>query len=180
MGDSTTSTTSSSTSLISSSGETKPLFAGSRSYNSFNKGAGGSNNATTVIEIQLTGAETLQGLAIRFNVKVAEILKVNGLWAQDSIHGKKSLYIPITKTTQYNSSDHVIVDISPQSRKERKPKEKQPKEEDDNDDDDRLENIRKSTASTSSSSPIDVIKSPAATTDRRNQQQILDESMYSL
>jgi len=62
----------------------------SASYNSFKNAA----PIMSCVEHTLSPSDTLQGLAIKYGVKVADIRKANNMWAQDNIHLKKVLLIP--------------------------------------------------------------------------------------
>jgi len=62
----------------------------SASYNSFKS----ASPIMSCIEHTLSSSDTLQGLAIKYSVKVADIRKANNMWAQDNIHLKKVLLIP--------------------------------------------------------------------------------------
>ncbi|KAM9989963.1 hypothetical protein ACTFIY_005997 [Dictyostelium cf. discoideum] len=44
---------------------------------------------------QLTPKDTLQGLALKYNVKVNDIKRLNNMWTQDSLFIKKTILIPI-------------------------------------------------------------------------------------
>ncbi|KAK5582379.1 hypothetical protein RB653_003962 [Dictyostelium firmibasis] len=44
---------------------------------------------------QLTPKDTLQGLALKYNVKVNDIKRLNNMWTQDSLFIKKTVLIPI-------------------------------------------------------------------------------------
>ncbi|KDQ07164.1 carbohydrate-binding module family 50 protein [Botryobasidium botryosum FD-172 SS1] len=48
-----------------------------------------------VLVHQVQGSDSLAGIALKHGVSLAELRKTNKLWASDSIHLRKELYIPI-------------------------------------------------------------------------------------
>jgi len=75
--------------------ETNALLRNStKSYNSFRETH---DTPTTTIQHQLQKNETLQGIAVKYGVKVGDILRANNMWAQDSLFLKKTLLIPLPK-----------------------------------------------------------------------------------
>eukprot|EP01100_Stratorugosa_tubuloviscum_P012592 TRINITY_DN6020_c0_g1_i1.p1 TRINITY_DN6020_c0_g1~~TRINITY_DN6020_c0_g1_i1.p1 ORF type:complete len:180 (-),score=80.16 TRINITY_DN6020_c0_g1_i1:120-659(-) len=47
---------------------------------------------------QITGGDTLEGLAIKYNVQPNDIKRVNNIWNSKDIYALKNIYIPKTKT----------------------------------------------------------------------------------
>ena len=45
--------------------------------------------------VQILPTDSLAGVALKYGVTVAQIRKCNKMWASDSIHLRKFLYIPL-------------------------------------------------------------------------------------
>jgi len=63
-------------------------------------GLGSEEDQCEVLVHELQASDSLPGLAIRYGVPIANIRKVNKLWSSDSVHLRKTLFIPIANPTR--------------------------------------------------------------------------------
>ncbi|KAJ7594464.1 peptidoglycan-binding LysM domain protein [Mycena floridula] len=59
-----------------------------------------------VLVHEITSKDSLAGVALRYGIGVGELRKANQLWASDSIHLRKVLYIPIDKSKRAVTEPH--------------------------------------------------------------------------
>jgi len=55
----------------------------------------------------LTPKDTLQGLSLKYNVKINDLKRANNLWTQDTLFIKKTLLIPIENSDGSNNSGSI-------------------------------------------------------------------------
>ncbi|KAN0050203.1 hypothetical protein ACTA71_003309 [Dictyostelium dimigraforme] len=77
------------------SGKTMSTFSKTTTPPQIKNNGGGGGEKSKYLVHQLTPKDTLQGLALKYNVKVNDIKRLNNMWTQDSLFIKKTILIPI-------------------------------------------------------------------------------------
>lgn len=65
--------------------------------------------------LQVDADDSLAGVSLKYGINMADLRRANHLWASDSIHMRKVLYIPIEKASRAHHlrTDYKLVSISP-------------------------------------------------------------------
>ncbi|XP_041356213.1 lysM and putative peptidoglycan-binding domain-containing protein 1-like isoform X2 [Gigantopelta aegis] len=74
------------------------------------------SDGTKFIKHMVSSTDTLMGIALKYNVTVEEIKRVNKLWTNDSLFLREHLLVPLTRNNEHDVSHDLIVVTSDRER----------------------------------------------------------------